>query len=114
MTLEFLGGHISDGTVLSIAGVPHFAVGEKAVVFSAGNHKDFCPLVGLWQGRFRVAFDAQLGMETVRDNFRAPIVGIDNGLFLKATPTGPQQKALPLSTFIKLIQNEMGSSYGRR
>src|SRR5262245_14997436 len=113
LTLEFLGGHAPDGTVFSIAGVPQFTVGEKTVVFSAGNHRNFCPLVGLWQGRLRVSFDPQRGVETVSDNFHTPIVGVQSGIFLKAAPEISRSNALPLSTLIDLIQQEMGNSYGR-
>src|SRR3954454_17900884 len=72
MTLEFLGGHTPDGMRLAVDGVPQFTVGEKTVVFSAGNYRDFCPLVGVWQGLLRVAFDSRRGIETVSDNFHVP------------------------------------------
>lgn len=114
MTLEFLGGHTPDGKVLTVSGVPRFTVGEKHVVFCAGNHRDFCPLVGLWQGLLGVAFDPQRGVETVSDNFHVPIVGVQGGRFLKLTPEAPApQEALPLSTLMDLIQQELRSSYGQ-
>jgi hypothetical protein len=112
MTLEFLGGHTPDGTVLSISGVPSFTMGEKTVVFCAGNHRDFCPLVGVWQGLLRVTFDPQRGVETVSDNFRIPIVGVQDGAFLKLTPEVAQQDTLSLSALIQLIEHESRSSYG--
>jgi hypothetical protein len=111
LTLEFLGGHTPDGKVLAVSGVPRFTIGEKHVVFSAGNHQDFCPLVGLWQGLLRVTFDQQRGVETVSDNFHVPVVGIQDGKFLKRE--SPSQEALPLSTFIELITQEMRSPYDR-
>lgn len=113
LTLEFLGGHTPEGMVLTIPGVPRFTVGEKTVVFCAGNHRDFCPLVGIWQGLLRVAFDPQRGVETVSDNSHVPIVGVQDGAFLKLTPETPQQEALPLSTLMELIEQELRSSYGQ-
>ena len=44
LTLEFLGGHEPDGTLLVVHGVPHFSIGEKTVIFCTGNRRDFCPL----------------------------------------------------------------------
>lgn len=114
MTLEFLGGHTPDGTVLSVAGVPQFTVGERNVIFCAGNHKDFCPLVGVWQGRLHVRFDSQRGEETVSDNSHTPLVGIRDGILQKLAPeTARQQPALSLSTLIESIQQEMQAPYGQ-
>lgn len=113
MTLEFLGGHLPDGMVITIEGVPRFTVGEKHVVFCAGNHRDFCPLVGLWQGLLRVTFDQQRGIETVSDNLHVPIVGVQNGKFLKSTPEAQPQAALLLATLMELIEQEMRSPYGQ-
>ena len=79
MTLQFLGGHTPQGSVLTIPGVPRFTIGEKPVVFCAGNQRDFCPLVGLWQGVLRVRFDPQRGVETVSDNFHVPIIVVEGG-----------------------------------
>jgi hypothetical protein len=114
MTLEFLGGHAPDGTVLTIPGVPRFTVGEKNVVFSAGNHRDFCPLVGVWQGLLRVKADPQRGVETVSNHAYIPIIGMQDGKFLQRASEAPAQEALPLSTLIQLIQQELRSPYGRQ
>src|SRR5215813_9223528 len=113
MTLEFLGGHTLDGRVLTVAGVPRFAIGEKHVVFCAGNHRDFCPLVGLWQGLLRVTFDPQRGEEIVNDNFQVPITGIQDGKFLKLTPEVSSGEPLSLSIFLDLIKQEMGNAYSQ-
>jgi len=113
LTLEFFGGPTPEGTVLAVTEVPHFTVGEKTVVFSAGNHRDFCPLVGIWQGLLRVQFDPQRAVEIVSDNAHRPIIGVQNGRFLKLRPQGPTQEALPLSTLLQLIEQEQGRIYGR-
>jgi hypothetical protein len=114
MTLEFLGGHTPDGMTLAIAGVPRFTVGEKTVVFCAGNHRDFCPLVGLWQGLLRVTFDPQRSEEIVSDNFRVPIAGVQDGKFLKLTPEVSSGEPLSLSTLLDLIKQEMGNAYSQQ
>ena len=113
LTLQFLGGPTPEGTILAITEVPRFTVGEKTVVFSAGNHRDFCPLVGIWQGLLRVQFDPQRAVETVSDNAHRPIIGVQNGRFLKLRPQGPTQEALPLSTLLQLIEQEQGRIYGQ-
>jgi len=113
LTLQFLGGPTPEGTFLAVTEVPHFTVGEKTVVFSAGNHRDFCPLVGIWQGLLRVYFDSQRAVEIVSDNAHRPITGVQNGRFLKLRPQGPTQEALPLSTLMQLIEQEQGRIYGR-
>jgi hypothetical protein len=113
LTLEFLGGHTPDGRVIAIAGVPRFTVGEKTVVFSAGNRQALCPLIGAWQGLLRVAFDPRRGVETVSDNFRVPIVGMQQGRFQKRSPAFPLREALSLPTVLDLITQEMRGSDGR-
>src|SRR5262245_8805885 len=110
MTLEFLGGHTPKGLVLMIPGVPQFTVREKTVVFCAGNRRDFSPLVGVWQGLLRVRTDPQSGIETVSDNFRAPITKIQAGKFLKLTPTSPEQAPLSLPALLEAIQHKLQKS----
>lgn len=108
-TLEFLGGKMPNGLVMTIPGVPQFAVGEKAVVFCAGNGRDFCPLVGIWQGILRVATDPQRGVETVSDNFRVPIVKIEDGKFVKRSPQTATQPPLSLPALMQTIQHTVQS-----
>ena len=110
MTLEFLGGRTPQGLVLTIPGVPQFTVGEKTVVFCAGNHRDFCPLVGVWQGLLRVRTDPQRGVETVSDNFRVPITSIQAGKFVKLTPASPEQVPLSLPDLLQAIRQELRKS----
>jgi hypothetical protein len=109
-TLEFLGGKMPDGLVMTIPGVPQFAVGEKALVFCAGNRRDFCPLVGIWQGVLRVMADPQRKTETVSDNFRVPIIGIEGGKFVKRSPATVTQPPLSLSALLQTIQQTLASS----
>jgi len=106
-TLEFLGGKMPNGLVMTIPGVPQFTVGEKIVVFCAGNRRDFCPLVGIWQGVLRVMTDPQRGIETVSDNFHVPIIKIQDGALVKRSPETGIQPPLPLATFIQTVKHTL-------
>jgi hypothetical protein len=106
-TLEFLGGKLPNGLVMTIPGVPQFKVGEKIVVFCAGNRRDFCPLVGIWQGVMRVMTDPQRGIETVSDNFRVPIITIHDGALIKRSAETGAQEPLPLTTFMQIVKQTL-------
>ena len=107
LTLEFLGGHNPDGTLLTVHGTPRFFLGEKTVVFCSGNRRDFCPLVGLWQGLLRVEIDPQLGVETVSSHAYVPLIGLRSDQLLERTPETPIQQTLPLTTLIEFIHAEL-------
>ena len=79
LTLRFLGGPRPDGTVLQIAGVPHFTVGERNVLFVAGNEHYAVPLVGTWQGVYRVVFDPARDTETVYTHAMQPLTALPTG-----------------------------------
>ena len=63
VTLQFLGGTVGDVT-LEIAGVPKFKAGDREFLFVEGNRVQFCPLVGVFHGKFGVRKDDKSG----RDN----------------------------------------------
>ena len=73
LTLQVIGGPLPDGTVLGMVGTPEFHVGERSVVFSEGNGHYVVPLVGLWQGVYRVVFDAERGIDTIHDHAGQPV-----------------------------------------
>jgi hypothetical protein len=107
MTLEFLGGTMPNGLVMVIPGIPRFTVGERTVVFSAGNQRAVCPLVGVWQGLLRVVSDPQRGVETVSDSFRIPLIKIQAGKFVKLSPTNWTRETLSLPTLLQAIEQEL-------
>ncbi len=72
-TLRFLGGTVGNDT-MEVPDMPQFMVGQKAVLFVVGNGKQFCPLVGVAQGRFHVVRDEAMGHERVFTNEGAPVV----------------------------------------
>ena len=67
LTLRFYGGRTGE-TAVHIPDMPSFTLGERNVVFVTGNGQIICPLVGVWQGRFRVRFDAAQGTEVVESS----------------------------------------------
>ena len=62
VTLQFLGGTVGDVT-LEIAGVPKFKSGDREFLFVEGNQVQFCPLVGVFHGKFGVRKDEQSGRD---------------------------------------------------
>jgi hypothetical protein len=108
LTLRFYGGE-SGGVVVRVADMPTFTLGERAVVFVAGNGQAVCPLVGVWQGRFHVRFDAERQTDIVETDDRIPVVGIAGRRILRAPapPEGTTAAAMPLSDFLESIAGEL-------
>ena len=64
ITLQFLGGTVG-GVTLEIDGVPKFSAGDRVLLFVEGNGVQFCPLVGVFHGKFGVRKDQKTGRDTV-------------------------------------------------
>ncbi len=115
LTLQFLGGPTPGGATLDVAGMPDFAVGDRAVLFSAGNGVEACPLVGWWQGLYRLFYDAGRDAFTVADHAGRPVVGMDGGagrLVASVSAadndeTAPGEDALTLEDFRHVVRAEM-------
>jgi hypothetical protein len=105
LTLRFYGGHTGDA-VVSVPDMPTFAPGERDVLFVAGNNRDVCPLVGVWQGRFHVRRDPTLGTDIVEDNNRQPLTGIAGRRLLRA-PAVSGATPMTLDAFRQLIADEL-------
>ncbi len=113
LTLRFYGG--SSGSVaVRIPDMPTFAVGERAVLFVAGNGRDVCPLVGVWQGRFRVRFDATRGADVVETDDRAPVLGVAGRKLLRGARTTDAAAAVSLDDFLGLINAELAAPTGAK
>lgn len=69
VTLELTGGTLNGETV-EVSGMPHFTVGARELVFVTGNGTQFCPLVRMMHGRYRVAKDTAGRDYIARDNGR--------------------------------------------
>jgi len=108
LTLRFYGGE-GDGVVVRIPEMPTFNLGERAVLFVAGNGRDVCPLVGVWQGRFNVRFDQERHTDVVETNDRAPVVAVAGRQIVRgqAATEGTGAPAMPLGDFLDSISGEL-------
>ena len=117
LTLRMLGGPTPGGSILQIAGVPQFTIGERNVLFVAGNDHYAVPLVGIWQGVYRVVFDSTRGVDTIQTHAGQPLSTLPPG-----PPDGQQalsddsitrglsaspQDGMSLETFRQFIQQEV-------
>jgi hypothetical protein len=64
--------------------MPIFVLGERDVLFLAGNGSTVCPLVGVWQGRYYVRFDPAVGTDVVEDSNHQPVFGVAQREVLRA------------------------------
>ena len=117
LTLHFLGGPTPDGMVMQIAGTPQFRLGERAVVFVTGNETNAVPIVGMWQGVYRVVFDSEREIEIVHTHAGQPVTTLPmvqtQGGIVHDEPLSSQThqvtqgEAMPLDTFLQLIEQEV-------
>ena len=107
-TVRFSGGP-ADGVEVHVADMPRFAIGERDVLFVAGNGRDICPLVGVWQGRFRARFDPVRGPDMVEHSDGSPVTQLDGrelGRARRRAGASPPE-AMPLDAFRRLIVDEL-------
>jgi len=64
VTLQFLGGTVGDVT-LEVDGIPKFNPGDRELLFVERNGVQFCPLVGVFHGKFGVRKDPKSGRDTL-------------------------------------------------
>lgn len=98
VVLEFLGGTLGEER-LEVSGMPTFAAGNREIVFVQKNGVQFCPLVAMRHGRYRVTRDPSSG----RDHIRR-----DNGLPLASTA----EVELPLTDLPAPIRAASAASAG--
>jgi hypothetical protein len=117
VSYRFAGGRLG-GKRLAIAGMPEFEIGERYVLFLAPDLDRLCPIVGWWQGRYRV-LPALPGAEpVVADSAGRPVYGFTNGLPV-LTPPDEEAKPLTLPAFTGLVkelarQRELRGKEGSR
>jgi hypothetical protein len=121
VTLEFLGGTVGDETI-TVSGMPKFNLGGREIIFVQKNGIQFCPLVALMHGRYRVLRDAATAREIVaRDNgvpltniseVELPIDGIPAPV-RAASAASAAERALTTDAFEASISSEVGSSSPR-
>jgi len=89
ITLELLGGTIGDESLV-VTGMPRFELGSTDYLFVERNGVQFCPLVAVRHGRYRL----------LRDGTGREFVARDNAVPL----TDVSQVVLPLATLPDLIR----------
>jgi len=111
--LRVLGGTVGDRT-LHVAGVPKFVPGEKCLLFIEHNGTQFCPLVAIMHGRYRIERRASDGVELVRRDNGAPLrtsddVALPMGASLPALAAGAAQggAGMTLAEFETSIETEL-------
>ena len=62
--LRFLGGTVG-GVTLEVVAVPQFEAGDRVLLFVEGNGVQFCPLVGVYHGKFGVRKDNKSSRDIV-------------------------------------------------
>lgn len=100
VTLEFLGGTVGEET-MTVSGMPKFNVGAREIVFVQKNGIQFCPLVALAHGRYRVLRDEA----TAREH-----IARDNGLPL----TNVAEVELPIATLPDPVRAASAASASAR
>lgn len=106
LTLRFFGGTSGD-TVVRVSDMPRFGLGERTVLFIAGNGEVICPLVGIWQGRFRVDAEPGTGIETVADHAGRPLLGRVGRELRRAQGQRAAVPALTLDQLRQLVADEI-------
>ena len=72
IVLEFLGGTLGEDN-LEISGMPKFTVGDREIFFVQKNGVQFCPLVALTHGRYRVLRDEAGARDYIARDNRVPL-----------------------------------------
>ena len=112
LTLRFLGGPAPNGLTLRVSGMPQFALTQQVVVFSTRDDGRPCPLVGWWQGLYRIVYDAERDARTVVNHAGRPVAAIEGDVGQRvvrlSTASGaPAADALTLDEFRSLIVSEL-------
>ncbi len=112
LTLRFLGGPAPNGLTLEVSGMPQFAVAQEVVVFSTRDDGRPCPLVGWWQGLYRIVYDAERDARTVVDHAGRAVAAIEGDVGqrvvrLSGASGAPAEDALTLEEFRSLIVREL-------
>lgn len=99
VTLQFLGGTIGDER-LEVSGMPTFQLGAREIVFVQKNGTQFCPLVAMMHGRYRVLRDAATASDRVARDNGAPL-------------TDPTEVELPFSGVPDAVRSANSASLAR-
>lgn len=104
VSLRLLGGTAErpDGKVLRqhVHGMPEFEPGERAIVFALDDARLYCPVVGWYQGCYRVRLDVATGEDRVYDNDGLPVTSLSTR-DVKVSAEGP---AVTLAAFLAKVE----------
>lgn len=103
-SLRLLGGAAQrpDGEVVRqvVHGMPEFQAGERAIVFSVDDTRLYCPVVGWYQGCYRVRLDPASGDERVYDNDGLPVTSLST----RDVKVSADGCAVTLSAFLAKVE----------
>jgi len=75
ITLRLPGGAIeADNIRMRVDGVPEFRVGEEVLLFCSRDPKRMNPIIGWFQGRFKIRLDETLGQRVIEGKRAARLV----------------------------------------
>ncbi len=111
ISLRLLGGQIGDVS-MQIADMPTFEVGQTYLLFIAGNHHAFCPLVGVMHGSYPLVVDPATQTERVTRGNGQPLARVDDVAlpFIQSTHPAFRLSAgggLTVGEFERAIQQEL-------
>jgi hypothetical protein len=105
ITLDFLGGTIGDESLV-VTGMPKFNLGASEYVFVQRNGRQFCPLVAMGHGRYRLARDPAAARDYIARDNGTPITDpAEIELPLIALPT-PVRAASAASAITRALSPE--------
>lgn len=99
IALRFAGGSDSDGIETDIPGMPRFTEREKVMIFAAPSQGAWCPLVGWWQGLYRIADHTDGAGEGVFNHAMTPVVRISGQAEAAEAETAKGGRPMTLQKF---------------
>jgi hypothetical protein len=105
VVLRFAGGAI-DGMREEIAGMPHFEVGDRVVVF-ARKGRLVSPIVGFHQGLFRVVEEA--GVPVVLNEGRFPVTAVEGKALRVGSAADGASSAMGLDSFLERVRGALAT-----
>ena len=73
--IRLFGGSVG-GETIEVLGMPRYVLGERNLIFLAGNYRYICPVVGWGQGRFKIGRDTLSGRQVMLDGVNRPVTEI--------------------------------------
>lgn len=115
--LTFLGGRVGSDALI-VSGMPQFDIGDRDMLF-VSDRIAASPLVGFWQGRFRVIRDPDTGREVIRTHGGGAVFnglaqpGTSAPLRAGAVVGARGDSSLSLDDFETLVRGRVGTAAGR-